>query len=140
LGQGVAAVQGLVNPQAAHAEQTGLNISTPVVEGPEAVAGGIVGGTLPVAGVSLIPGAGIPLSAALMGAQAAGQARADIAGQREQGQNITPRQELKYAAEHGGVNVGLVRPSKVSRPEADAWRALIQQAGLLQQRESFNAQ
>src|SRR5580693_6849085 len=33
LGQGVAAVQGLVNPQAAHATQQGLNITTPVVEG-----------------------------------------------------------------------------------------------------------
>jgi hypothetical protein len=107
LGQGAAAIHSLVNPTAGHAEQQGLGVTTPVVPNASGTVGGIVGGALPLVGTSLIPGAGIPLSAALMAAQGAGQTRADIAGLREQGQNVSGGQEALTATLQGGVQAAL---------------------------------
>jgi hypothetical protein len=100
---GMAATHSLVNPTAGHAEQQGLQTVNPVSPSPLATGAELLGGLeIPVAAsvVNPIVGAG------MLAAQAGGQARSDIAGLRQQGQQISGGQEARQVAGQAAVNAG----------------------------------
>jgi len=100
---GMAATHALVNPAAGHAEQQGLQTSNPVVPGPLATGAEMLGGLeLPIGAAVVNP----YLGAAMLGAQAGGQARSDIQGLREQGKQISGGQEFRQVADQAAVNAG----------------------------------
>jgi hypothetical protein len=98
--QAGAAGQSLLSPQAGHDALQGLEINTPVVPGPEATAGRLVGGIAPIIGASAVNPL---LGAAVMSGQAAGQARSDIQAQREAGTHVSGIAEAGQAIGQGAA-------------------------------------
>lgn len=115
----VAGLTGLVNPQVGNRMQE--NIATTYGGNPNSVAGtagSIVGGTVAASPAILGGPAGGSVYAALMGTQAAGDARMEVAKARSAGQNVSPEQEIAYvldkamiAAAQGKITSGAIAGS-----------------------------
>lgn len=108
----LAGTAAILAPKVAQQMQAAIPIATPTNQAlPETSTLQAVGGTLPIIGASAIPGVGMAartaIGAGVAAMQGAGQTRADIAGLREQGQQISGEKEAAYAGTQGVIQGGM---------------------------------